>query len=385
MELIKIKCDKCSKTTKVNSSLKKYMCNYCGEEIKIKQVTKKVPTKEKHKMKLIIITFIIIIILIFVILGVISIVKENSQNKIDEEIVEPTPELKEKTWQEDAYDKEVTAFMNTLKLYHTTSRYEAIQNRINTRFPKNLYYKKYVEEYEKLNLTEKTPQEIDFLSGFENLIYSIESIDISKEDIVSIYSYNYNLDGTVKESVLNNSKDLMGRGFFIVIKDENKIFNIKVDNPKEGGWTASKVYTFTHSIIWGQERFEKYRGKLVESGGTLKTGVDTPKTITYKLEDKEKYIVLLEEYKGFIEFNKEYYSINRKNQQSINQSVQAEEAEKAKPRPGMSAVEVRATKWGHPDKINRDTYSWGTTEQWVYNDHGYVYFKNGVVTSVSER
>ena len=55
------------------------------------------------------------------------------------------------------------------------------------------------------------------------------------------------------------------------------------------------------------------------------------------------------------------------------------------PQVGMTASEVKQTKWGSPDKINKDTYSWGTSEQWVYNDYGYVYIKNGKVTSVSER
>ena len=51
----------------------------------------------------------------------------------------------------------------------------------------------------------------------------------------------------------------------------------------------------------------------------------------------------------------------------------------------MTQSEVLNGAWGMPDKKNKDTYSWGTTEQWVYNDKGYVYFRNGVVTSVSER
>ena len=46
--------------------------------------------------------------------------------------------------------------------------------------------------------------------------------------------------------------------------------------------------------------------------------------------------------------------------------------------------EVERSTWGYPKKINKDTYSWGTKEQWVY-DRGYIYFKNGVVTSISER
>ena len=55
------------------------------------------------------------------------------------------------------------------------------------------------------------------------------------------------------------------------------------------------------------------------------------------------------------------------------------------PTVGMTDSQVRSSKWGNPDKINKDTYSWGTTEQWVYDKYGYVYFKNGIVSSVSER
>lgn len=55
------------------------------------------------------------------------------------------------------------------------------------------------------------------------------------------------------------------------------------------------------------------------------------------------------------------------------------------PQIGMTSSEVKSTNWGNPDKINKDTYSWGTTEQWVYNNKGYIYFRNGIVTSISER
>lgn len=54
------------------------------------------------------------------------------------------------------------------------------------------------------------------------------------------------------------------------------------------------------------------------------------------------------------------------------------------PKIGMTADEVKKCSWGYPDKINKDTYSWGVKEQWVYDDYGYVYLENGVVTSVSE-
>ena len=51
----------------------------------------------------------------------------------------------------------------------------------------------------------------------------------------------------------------------------------------------------------------------------------------------------------------------------------------------MTKKEVRESLWGSPNDINTDTYSWGTQEQWVYDDYGYVYFENDIVTSVSER
>ena len=50
---------------------------------------------------------------------------------------------------------------------------------------------------------------------------------------------------------------------------------------------------------------------------------------------------------------------------------------------GMSQQDVLASSWGRPDHVNRDTYSWGTLEQWVYPGGNYLYFKDGVLASVS--
>lgn len=55
-----------------------------------------------------------------------------------------------------------------------------------------------------------------------------------------------------------------------------------------------------------------------------------------------------------------------------------------KPKIGMTEEEVLNSSWGKPNKINKDTYSWGTNEQWCYPDYKYVYFENGIVTSISE-
>ena len=51
---------------------------------------------------------------------------------------------------------------------------------------------------------------------------------------------------------------------------------------------------------------------------------------------------------------------------------------------GMTADEVRNSSWGEPKKINKTTYEWGTSEQWVYSLDRYVYLENGRVTAIQE-
>lgn len=52
---------------------------------------------------------------------------------------------------------------------------------------------------------------------------------------------------------------------------------------------------------------------------------------------------------------------------------------------GMTASQVKNA-WGRPTKINQSIGSSGVSEQWVYRrEHGdaqYIYFENGVVTSI---
>lgn len=62
------------------------------------------------------------------------------------------------------------------------------------------------------------------------------------------------------------------------------------------------------------------------------------------------------------------------------------EANKNKePEIGMTESEVVNGAWGYPDKKNIDEYESGTKEQWVYDGKGYVYFEDGIVTSIQHR
>lgn len=56
-----------------------------------------------------------------------------------------------------------------------------------------------------------------------------------------------------------------------------------------------------------------------------------------------------------------------------------------KPSIGMTMQQVEGSNWGGPNKVNKTTTVSGTSEQWVYNDQGYLYFTNGILTAIQER
>lgn len=58
-------------------------------------------------------------------------------------------------------------------------------------------------------------------------------------------------------------------------------------------------------------------------------------------------------------------------------------SEKVEPTIGMTEDEVLSSTWGTPEKRNVTTTTGGTREQWVY-DNGYIYFTDGIVTSIQE-
>jgi len=49
---------------------------------------------------------------------------------------------------------------------------------------------------------------------------------------------------------------------------------------------------------------------------------------------------------------------------------------------GMSQEQVRNSNWGNPKSVNRTTGSYGTHEQWVYGGNNYLYFDNGILTTI---
>lgn len=74
-----------------------------------------------------------------------------------------------------------------------------------------------------------------------------------------------------------------------------------------------------------------------------------------------------------------------KSRQLANAQVLKQAAVKAKDRGvsiSMSQSEVRASSWGLPQRVNRTTTASGVTEQWVYGNRNYLYFRDDKLTSI---
>lgn len=49
---------------------------------------------------------------------------------------------------------------------------------------------------------------------------------------------------------------------------------------------------------------------------------------------------------------------------------------------GMTQQQVLDSSWGRPESVNKTTDAYGTSEQWVYGGNNYLYFDNGILTSI---
>ncbi len=49
---------------------------------------------------------------------------------------------------------------------------------------------------------------------------------------------------------------------------------------------------------------------------------------------------------------------------------------------GMTQQDVLDSMWGRPERVNRTISARGVHEQWVYGSGGYLYFEDGILTTV---
>lgn len=213
--------------------------------------------------------------------------------------------------------------------------------------------------------------------NYKNYISLLKKIPNYKDakKLIEEYNFNHKYDGTYSD------KDPLNIGFetrFIIKGLPTTIIGYSYwpkhrfgDDEYREGYNEE----FTHNLNCNEDytictnndndydrTYYLYSDKIVE-----KTHTKNPNKINFGIIDSEDI----------------YYKINDNIELPQKMSIIGS----TKPTIGMAEEEVLNSSWGSPNDKHKYTYSWGTKEQWIYDkgkSRKYIYFKNGIVTSISE-
>lgn len=327
-------------------------CVICKEKL----VSNKKPRiKKREKNKILCIIIGIIILIMFSVYGYITYMYK----------------LGEKNYKESKYEKAIDYF-EKVSIYKDSKEKLA-----------EIYYLRGVEEREKENFF------LAILCFMNSKNYKVteEQIKDVEEQIIetkyqyAIYKYN--------NGELNEAKEL-----FEEVQDDKDvkeyIKNIDIMSQVQGVWRcdgASSIINIKDNIL---ESFSCFgTGK----GSVYKYKFDNIKF--FKVESKGGHIKIEENKIKIIENDGEYYEWDEEGKNiicTISKSIppliytksDKEITRIKEPSIGMTKNEIKESTWGSPEKINKTTTSYGVHEQWCYSNYKYIYFENGVVTSIQE-
>ena len=146
----------------------------------------------------------------------------------------------------------------------------------------------------------------------------------------------------------------------------------------------------TYSIDYGSV---EYTGKASEilSSKTTVISIDDKLYLLSNFYDNKNSGEVFSIENGKVHFR--YVDMDENNNYHLSNSLKTDRILKREsihpeeiknPSMGMTEDEVKRSTWGEPEKINKSTYSWGTSEQWCYSGYRYIYLDNGIVTSIQE-
>lgn len=332
--------------------------------------------KKSNKIALIIIGIICAIGGIKLISTVITtIVAVNTLSNITENIEIP------KTWQDEAREDDIT---------YITKQFCANSNSIDEEIISMQYttqnFNEIIAKYEsQSNMFAK-----EFVKQLNNTKYT-QLDDIDRTIFEWYIRQTFDEDEHVFERKIKQIEQIFILDGYTPENEIDKFIIIKVKDFPSNQHNGNIKYVVMHQFNQDMDVYTYTSEEIYEEGTEVPVTVDN-KDIAIKLKkhNVDTYNNFIKNNKNFIDFLGEYKSIYKRIRDAeltkqAEEEKHLEQLKKSIPRVGMTADEVRYTKWGNPDKINKNSYSWGTTEQWVYNDYGYVYISDGKVTSVSER
>ncbi len=285
--------------------------------------------------------------------------------------------------------KKIIGYKNSNELANESQYNLALNYFKNTNYKQSLSEFKKISEYKNSNemITECTYQMAISNDDIQTLGKLIDNPKYQKQIISTIYNRSVKL---YKKEDFSSAKD----GFLLISKHKDVkdyLKNIDLILAFQGDWVteAGDGLRFNGlSVQW----FRKDKNDFITTNlCTIIKGTDTLNDYTVERSDEfnvDKATYSLEGITSLIEtlrLSEDVYDV-KKGETVKNIYTRGDiaiKAPKAVPSIGMTADEVRNSTWGNPDNINRTTTLSGETEQWVYA-YGYIYFDNGVVTSIQD-
>ncbi|MCP3778841.1 zinc ribbon domain-containing protein [Paenibacillus sp. MZ03-122A] len=374
-----MRCDKCGKEIPKES----VFCNYCGKEITINIAQQEetseirndgsIPKKISYRKK-IIISIAPFLILCLIIVGYliaapyISYIQAKSLMNNGE------------------FDKASQAFTNL-------DGYKDSDELINeTKYLKAQHLLK-TKEYEKA------------IEMFINLVNYKDSVKLKTESTYLLAKQNFSQDNYASAIELleqiqeyKDSSDLLQEANY---QEGLKQFNAYNFQQAIKLFTAHSDYQDSEKYLAQAFLLDHFQGIWRDDDGyrklTFKNGVVT-KVLFYGLKDESTYtwstalvgkemhddngtVYYLKNDK-LIEKDKDPY-FGSKSYTKIG-NYDDIPPEKLAPQIGMTEQEVMDSKWGLPTHVNKTTTAYGISEQWVYDNYKYIYFENGIVTTIQD-
>lgn len=169
-----------------------------------------------------------------------------------------------------------------------------------------------------------------------------------------------------------------------------QISKVLIKNGADINWINGSKINLLHVIVSGREGIENISDRitfLVNNGIDIDAQSEGGQTALMKsslFANDEAYNTLLK--LGADNSIKNDTGETAKEIRSVNSQHKLEQkkAYDSILRIGMAEEEVKETKWGEPEKVNRTTTKYGVKEQWVYYGNKYIYLENGIVTTIQD-
>mgnify|MGYP002762977854 CR=1 FL=1 len=206
--------------------------------------------------------------------------------------------------------------------------------------------------------------------------YGIYSYQIGQIEKAKKYLEKFRDNNEIKEYLKNIDRLLQVQGVWKCDKASSAIIikNNVLESYSCFGNGKSPLYKYTigdSSIRYF--KVENRSGEIKLEGDKIKVYKNNKEITSVRLEWNEKNKSIISDKKSLIETT---YT-------KRNEEIKEVEAIK-EPAIGMNKAQVEASTWGVPKKINRTKTQYGVHEQWCYYGNRYIYFEDGIVTSIQD-